>query len=163
MSGHGNKALAVAPGQGLSVENPVGGALTFKVTADQSGGALTAIETVAAPGEGPPLHVHRNEDELIYVLEGTFRVKLADELIDAPAGSLVFIPRGTPHTWQNGGDGPARFFATVMPAAIGFEQFFRRYADLPPHDRGAEAFARLGNETQALDVLGPPLAQSDPL
>ena len=42
------------------------------------GGALTAIEATAAPGEGPPLHVHRDLDELIYTLEGTYRVKLGN-------------------------------------------------------------------------------------
>src|SRR3954462_9422941 len=155
--------VAVARGEGLSVENPAGGNITFKLVADESGGALTVIEATAAPGEGPPLHMHAAQDEVIYTLAGQFRIKLADELIDAPAGSFVFIPRGTPHTWQNIGDAPARFFATLMPAARGFEEFFTRYAALPPQERGLEAFARLSRETQAMEVLGPPLAQSDPI
>ena len=155
--------LALGPGEGLAVRNPVGGILTFKVTADQSGGAVTAIDTVAAPGEGPPLHVHRDEDEIVYAVDGMLRLKLADDLIQAPAGSFVFIPKGTPHTWQNVGDAPARFFVVVMPAARAFERFFLTYAELPEHERGAEAFARLADETQALEVLGPPLAQSDPI
>jgi quercetin dioxygenase-like cupin family protein len=116
--------LALGPGEGLAVRNPVGGILTFKVTADQSGGAVTAIDTVAAPGEGPPLHVHRDEDEIVYAVDGMLRLKLADA--------------------------PARFFVAVMPAPTA-------------HERGAEAFARLANETQALEILGPPLAQSDPI
>jgi hypothetical protein len=102
----------------------------------------SAIEPLAlGPGEGAPLHVHRYEDEIIY----------------------AFIPKGTPHTWQNVGDAPARFFVAVMPAATAFERFVLTYAELPEHERGAEAFARLANETQALEVLGPPLAQSDPV
>jgi hypothetical protein len=129
--------LALGPGEGLAVRNPVGGILTFKVTADQSGGAVTALDTVAAPGEGPPLHVHRDEDEIVYAVDGMLRLKLADE--------------------------PARFFVAVMPAATAFERFFLTYAELPEHERGAEAFARLADETQALEVLGPPLAQSDPI
>jgi quercetin dioxygenase-like cupin family protein len=154
--------FVLAPGGGLSVENPVGGILTFKVMADASGGALTALETIAAPGEGPPLHVHRDEDETIYILEGRFRVKLADELVDSSPGSFVFIPRGTPHTWKNVTDTPARFFATIVPAALGFERFFVLYSELSPHERGAEAFARLAQETQAFEVLGPPLGDSAP-
>lgn len=156
------RPFAVPPGEGLAVDNPVGGVLTFKATSDQSGGELTAIDTVAAPGEGPPLHVHSDEDEFIYILEGTFRVKLGDELTEAAPGSFVFIPRGTPHTWQNVGDAPARFFAGVMPAAIAFEEFFARYAQLPAEERGTEAFGRLAAETKAFEVLGPPLAQSEP-
>lgn len=152
----------VAAGQGLAVENPVGGVMTFKATAGETDGALTAIETIAARGEGPPLHVH-DEDELIYTLEGSFRVRLGDTIQPADAGSFVFIPGGTPHTWQNVGEQPARFFAAIMPAATAFEEFFRRYAELPVDERGVDAFARLAAQTKAFEVLGPPLAVSDPL
>src|SRR5262245_1912306 len=154
--------LILAPGEGRSVENPVGGILTFKITGEESDGALTAIETVAAPGEGPPLHVH-DEDEVIYTLEGTFRVKLADTTHEAAPQSFIFIPRGTPHTWQNVGNEPARFFATVMPATTAFEQFFTRYAQLPAEERGVDAFERLAAATKAFRVLGAPLADSDPM
>jgi quercetin dioxygenase-like cupin family protein len=157
-----DRAFAVAPGGGLSVENPTGDVTIFKALSGDTGGALTAVEGVSAPGEGPPLHVHRDQDELIFTLEGRYRVRLGDQLHDAPAGSFVFIPRGTPHTWQNIGDGRARFFAALMPASPGFEQFFVRYAELPPHERGVAAFARLAGETRAMEVLGPPLAQSHP-
>jgi quercetin dioxygenase-like cupin family protein len=156
------RQLVLAPTEGRSVENPVGGILTFKTTSDQSGGSVTALETIAAPGEGPPLHVH-DEDELIYTLEGSFRIKLGDTLCALPPRSFVFIPRGTPHAWQNIGTEPASFFATVMPAAVAFEEFFTRYAQLPLTDRGLEAFTRLAAETKAFQVVGPPLAESDPL
>jgi quercetin dioxygenase-like cupin family protein len=123
-----------------------------------TGGALTAVRGEAAPGEGPPLHVHPDQDELIYTLEGRYRVQLGDSQFDAPPGSFVFIPRGTWHTWQNVGNGPARFFAALYPAAPQFEQFFVRYAELPPHERTAAAFARMADETQGMEVVGPPLA-----
>ena len=156
------RGLLLAPGEGLSVENPVGGILTFKITSDESDGALTAIETFVVRQEGPPLHVH-DQDEVIYILAGSLRVKLGESLRGAPAGSFVFIPRGTPHTWQNVGAEPLRFFATIMPAATAFEEFFKRYAQLPAEERGVEAFARLAAETKAFEVVGPPLAESDPL
>ena len=156
------RPFTLADGEGASVENPVGGVTTFKATSDQSGGGLTAIEGVSAPGEGPPLHVHREQDEFIYTLDGTFRVRLGDELIEAFPGSFVFIPRNTPHTWQNIGDGRACFLAALFPASVDFEEFFRRYAELPAEERGVEAFSRLSAETRAMEVLGPPLAQSHP-
>jgi quercetin dioxygenase-like cupin family protein len=154
--------FAFAPGEGFAVENPTGAVTTFKATADACGGALTAIEGAAAPGEGPPLHVHRSQDELIYTLEGTVRVKLGDQLFDAPVGSFIFIPRGTAHTWQNIGDTTARLFATLMPAAPEFEQFFMRFAELPLDERSVAAFARLAEETHAMEVVGPPLGPSQP-
>src|SRR6187401_2365352 len=156
------RGLLLAPGEGLSVENPVGGILTFKITSDESDGALTAIETFVVRQEAPPLHVH-DQDEVIYILAGSLRVKLGESLRGAPAGSFVFIPRGTPHTWQNVGAEPLRFFATIMPAATAFEEFFKRYAQLPAEERDVEAFARLAAETKAFEVVGPPLAESDPL
>ena len=161
-SQHAMRAFALPPGEGTSVENPAGGVTTFKAVSDQSGGGVTVIEGVSAPGEGPPLHVHPDQDEFIYMLYGTIRVRLGDDLIEAPTGTFVFIPRNTPHTWQNIGDRPARFVATLIPASVEFEEFFLRYADLPPEARGIEAFTRLATETRALEVVGPPLAQSDP-
>jgi quercetin dioxygenase-like cupin family protein len=154
------KPFAHGPGGGMSVENPVGGILTFKAMSDETGGVLTAIETIAAAGEGPPLHVHNENDETIHTLEGQFRIKVGDRMIDAPAGSFVFIPRGTPHTWQNVGGAAARFLAAVIPADPKFEEFFVRYAQLPAHERVPEAFARLASQTRAFDVLGPPLADA---
>jgi quercetin dioxygenase-like cupin family protein len=156
------REVILAPGEGLSFENPTGGTVTFKLTSHESGGALTAIEGTAEPYEGPPLHVH-DQDEVIYTLDGTYRVKLGDTLREVPPRSVVFIPRGTPHTWQNIGAELARFFVTLMPATTQFEQFFRRYAQLPADERGVEAFARLAAETEAFRVVGPPLSQSDPL
>jgi quercetin dioxygenase-like cupin family protein len=142
------------------VENPVGGLLTFVLTGDESAGVVTAVETVAAPGEGPPLHVH-DQDELIYLLEGQLRVRLEDDLHDAEAGSLVFIPRDVRHTWQNIGETEARFIVTLTPAAPEFERFFVRFGDLPASERGPDAFARLARETNAFEVVGPPLSLSD--
>jgi quercetin dioxygenase-like cupin family protein len=157
------RPFALAPSDGKRVENPTGGVTTFKAVGHQSGGGLTVIEGVSAPGEGPPLHVHREQDEFIYTLEGTFRVRLGDDLIEALPGSFVFIPRNTSHTWQNIGDGLARFVATLTPASIEFEEFFLRYANLPPGERDDEAFGRLAAEMGAMEVSGPPLAQSHPL
>ena len=154
--------LMLPPGDGLSVENPMGGLLTFKITSEESDGVLTAIETFVVQQEGPPLHVH-DQDELIYILAGSLRMKLGDTVREAPAGSFIFIPRGTAHTWQNVGAEPLRFFATIMPAATAFEEFFKQYAQLPVEERGVAAFARLAAETGAFEVVGPPLAESDPL
>ena len=145
---------------GKARRNPTAGVTTFKVTGDQSAGGLTAIDAVSAPGEGPPLHLHKEQDEFIYTLEGAYQVKLGDDLIEAPPGSFVFIPRNTPHTWQNVGEGPARFVAALVPASVEFEEFFLRYSELSPEERGIEAFSRLAAETRAMEVLGPPLEQS---
>ena len=155
----GPRAFVVAPGDGQTVDNPVGGPLTFKVRGDQTDGTLTAFESIAAPGEGPPLHLHAGEDELIYVLEGRLRVRLEEAIHDAPAGSVALIPRGVPHAWQNAGEDPARILVLFTPAATGMERFFERSAELADDLRSADSFANFAGDA-GMTVLGPPLGQS---
>jgi mannose-6-phosphate isomerase-like protein (cupin superfamily) len=64
-----------------------------------------------------PLHVHHRDDEAWYILEGTLRVQVGDKEVEASAGSGVFVPRGTPHTYWNPGPGPTRYLL-IMTANI---------------------------------------------
>ena len=140
------------PGEGGAVDNPLGGQVVFKVRGDQSNGTFTAFETVVGPGDGPPLHMHANEDETLYVLEGQVRFKLGDDLQTGPVGSFVFVGRGTPHTFQNVGEAPARMLIHFSPS--GMERFFDGFAALEAPDSGV--FARIGAEV-GMSVVGPPL------
>jgi quercetin dioxygenase-like cupin family protein len=151
--------FALKPGAGTAVRNPVGGQLVFKLRGEQSNGAMTVIETVAAPGEGPPLHFHQLQDEWLYVLKGELRFRLGDDVLPAPAGSFAFIPRGVAHTWQNVGREPAVLLALSAPS--GLERFFERYAELPEQAANDDRFRALAPE-EGMTVLGPPLAQSHP-
>jgi quercetin dioxygenase-like cupin family protein len=157
---HDGGSLSVRPGEGETIEGPVGGPLTFKARGEHTGGALTVLENTVAPLEGPPLHAHANEDEAWYVLEGTLRFKLDGELSDAPAGTFVFVPRGVPHCFQNIGEAPARIMVLFTPA--GMERFFDRFARLPEGASIPDAFQEIGGEV-GMQVLGPPLAVSDPV
>jgi quercetin dioxygenase-like cupin family protein len=150
--------IAVGPGDGERVRSPIGGDVTFVVTGDQSNGALTVLDVVVPPGEGPPLHVHNREDETAYILEGEFRWKLGAEMSVTPAGSFVFIPRGLAHAFQCIGSQPGRMLITFAPA--GMEGFFERLSSLTAFD--LEAF-RDAAAQHGMDVVGPLLAESDPL
>jgi quercetin dioxygenase-like cupin family protein len=153
------RGIIMAPGDGQTVANPAGGGLTYKARSAQTGGALTAWESTAAPGEGPPLHLHANEDEFMYVLEGRLRFIVDETEHIGPAGSFVFIPRGIPHTWQNMGDGHARILFVFTPGSPGMERFVERSAAIPQDTRMADAFETLSSEA-GMNVLGPPLARS---
>ena len=146
--------------EGETIQGPAGGPLTFKVRGAQTGGALTALENVVAPGDGPPLHTHEREGESWYVLEGSLRFKLGSDIRSASAGAFVFVPAGTPHCFQNVGDTPARILVLFAPA--GMEAFFDRFAEIPPGGLDPGLFAALGRDV-GMEVLGPPLAVSDPL
>ena len=104
------------------------------------------------------LHVYTREDETVYVLEGEFRWKLGDELSVTGPGSFVFIPRGVSHTWQVIGEGDGRMLVTFFPA--GMEGFFDRLSSMTEFD--LDTFSAAAAE-HGMEVVGPPLAQSDPL
>jgi quercetin dioxygenase-like cupin family protein len=150
--------VSVGPGEGSTIEGPVGGPMTYKLRPEQSGGRQTAFEMRIAPGDGPPLHEHAKEDETFFVIEGRLRFKLGDEIGEAPEGSFVFVPRKTRHCFQNVGAEMARILVIFTPS--GMEGFFDRFAELEEAD--PEAFARLGRDV-GMDIIGPPLAQSHPL
>jgi len=142
------------------VQGPAGGPLTFKARGEDTGGVLTALENVVAPGDGPPLHRHRDEAETWYVLEGELRFLLGEELSTTAAGSFVFVPPRTPHCFQNVGTVPARLLIVFTPS--GMERFFDAFAALPSGADLAGAFHEIGSEV-GMEVLGPPLARSHPL
>jgi mannose-6-phosphate isomerase-like protein (cupin superfamily) len=79
------------------------------------GGDFVVAEWKDAGGPpGPPrwiapLHLHRNDDEAWYVLEGTLCVRVGKDIVEAHAGSAVLVPRGTPHTYWNPGRGLLRY------------------------------------------------------
>lgn len=66
--------------------------------------------------QGPPLHVHHEEDEDGVVLAGTLGVQLGDRQLTVAAGQRAQLPRGVPHRWWNAGDEPLAFEGRVSPA-----------------------------------------------
>jgi uncharacterized cupin superfamily protein len=64
-----------------------------------------------------PPHLHHADDEAWYVLDGVLRVRVGHDEIEARAGSGVFVPRGTVHTYWNPGPGPVRYLL-IMTANI---------------------------------------------
>jgi quercetin dioxygenase-like cupin family protein len=150
-------AFLVPADGGDRIENPLGGEIVFKVRGAQAGDALTVFEAANDSTQGPPLHVHATLDEVIYVIDGTIRVRLEDRVEQAAAGACVFIPRGTPHTWAVTSEGSARMLVVIAPA--GLEQFF----DTTARSGGAKAeepFSRFGGDD--LTVVGAPLAVTHP-
>jgi quercetin dioxygenase-like cupin family protein len=152
----GARPLVRRPGEGQLVSAPAG-QLRYKARGAETGGAVTVLESVVAPGDGPPRHVHLNDDEFIYVLDGRLRVRLEEAVHEAPAGSFMFFPKGVTHTWRNAGDSEARLLVVFAPAAPGMERFFERSSELADETRPSDAFKRFASDA-GMTVLGPPLA-----
>ena len=157
MSGE-RSAVALGPGEGEKLPNMVSDEVTFLVRGEQTGGALIALISLVPPGAGPPLHVHTRDEETIYMLDDGVRWKLGEVVKSTPAGSFVFVPRGLAHCFQNIGDRHARILLTFAPA--GMEGFFDRLSEFTEFD--PDAFRRAAAE-HGMEVVGPPLAESDPV
>ncbi len=79
-----------------------------------------------------PLHLHRNDDEAWYVLEGTLCVRLGKEVVEARAGSAVFAPRGTVHTYWNPGPGLVRYLLVMTSNIYSLIQDIHAMKDRSP-------------------------------
>ena len=95
---------------------------TFLVTGEESGGSYFAMEALVPTGGGPPPHIHRNEDETFYLLEGQITFRLGDDSVVARPGDFVNVPRGAVHCFRNDSSELARMVLTFTPAGI--EKFF---------------------------------------
>ncbi|HVE74958.1 MAG TPA: cupin domain-containing protein, partial [Mycobacteriales bacterium] len=71
-----------------------------------------------ARSSGPGLHVHTREDEAVFVTAGVLTVRVGDSTFEAGAGTLVWLPRGEPHTFANLGAEPVEAFGAITPAGL---------------------------------------------
>ena len=107
--------------------------------AASTGGALGVMEEVP-PLADTPLHVHTNEDELFYALEGEHVIQVGDEDHRIGPGETAFGPRGVPHAQRRVVPAAGRILIAVTPG--GFEGFFRELADADRAGRlGPDAYA----------------------
>ncbi len=95
---------------------PVADALWFgntrvaiRLTSAAGQDGICVIEHQAPFGDSPPLHVHRNEDEVFHVLEGSLRFRVDDRELTAGAGETVVAPKAVPHTYRIESAKGARF------------------------------------------------------
>ena len=109
----------------------------------ESGGGFSLVEHPIKPRHlCAPLHRHRHEDEYSYVLEGRMGAQLADEVVYAEPGDLVFKPRGQWHTFWNAGNDLCRILEIISPG--GFEHYFAELGAATP--RSDDIAARYGLE-----------------
>jgi len=94
-----------------------------KVSTKDTDGDLYIYESTRVKKGGPALHVHHDQDEIWYVLEGEFLIKVGDQLYQVKAGDTVFGPRGIPHAFAKTSEGNARLLMTFQPAGK-MEEFF---------------------------------------
>ncbi|NVZ53849.1 cupin domain-containing protein [Pseudomonas sp. B6002] len=108
------RPLVVTPEDGLPV-HPFGLDMRILLSTEASGGATSVIIASHNPGEGPPPHLHHSQEEFIFVVEGTYHVRVNGVEQTVGAGTLLFIPRGTVHSFKNIGSTVARMLDWTLP------------------------------------------------
>jgi quercetin dioxygenase-like cupin family protein len=112
------KPYVLGPGEGRTYSWN-GWPFTVKAGGAETSGGLAFMEFVTRKGEEPPIHVHENEDEVFYVLEGSLRFTCGDEVLDAAEHSFVFLPRNIPHGYTITTDEVVRMLVLTTPSGFG--------------------------------------------
>jgi DNA-binding transcriptional MerR regulator len=127
-----------------------------KLSGRDTGGSLSVFEFTGT--HGGPRHLHREQDEWVYIVTGSFDFEVGDRKFRAGAGESVFLPRNVAHVWIAATGQPGRTILVYQPAGR-MEEFFRevgRFDDPPIHEALAfEDFCRLFQE-HGLELVGPP-------
>ena len=129
--------------------------IRYLIDGTVTGAGMGAFEmTVPVGARVPPPHSHRDNEEMVYVLEGVLRYRVDDETRDLKPGERMYTPRGSVHGFSNPHDKPARALIILTPD-IG-ARYFREVADIANAPSGlnpaklAEVMTRYGL------VLAPP-------
>jgi quercetin dioxygenase-like cupin family protein len=136
--------------------------VAVRLGGSETGGRYALVEVAGPPGDQPPLHLHREDDEIFHVLEGEMTLHQAGE---APrklgAGETAFASRGVPHTYVVDSDEPARWLVLSAPARFdALVEEFAEPAERPelPTPSAPPDFARLVEicARYGVEILGPP-------
>jgi uncharacterized cupin superfamily protein len=107
-------ASIYGPGEGIRTIDLMGTTVTSKADGAATGGAFVVAETVLAPGGfEPPLHLHREMTESLYILSGRLDVRVGDERKTVGSGTFVNIPAGVAHTMSVAGEEPVRMLMVL--------------------------------------------------
>jgi len=134
------------------------GTSTFKVSSRDCRGDFFAMEHKHTRKGGPPRHLHHNEDEWFYVVEGTYLVEIGTTMNTLHAGDSVLGPRGISHAFAFIGENSGRLLITYAPAGRMEEYFDSRAKDLGGRTAYVNDAAKMA--AFGMELLGPPITTS---
>ena len=135
------KGLVIPPGGGSILSMAPGRSAALKLLAGDTGDRIMAFEETAPAGTETTFHLHRDSDEVAYVLSGEITFKIGDEVTVGGPGTCAFLPRGVPHAWKNTGTETARVLFLYTPADAG--GFFEEQLAGRPGRAGRSSVRRL--------------------
>src|SRR5262244_2247031 len=98
------------------------------LTTEATGGAISVLMAWHKPGEGPPDHVHFGQEEIFFIVEGTYEVTVGDKTAAVGPGAVVFIPRNVVHRFKNVGDTTGCMLDWTLPG--GQDHYFKAISKL---------------------------------
>jgi mannose-6-phosphate isomerase-like protein (cupin superfamily) len=149
-----HKVLAV--GEGLRLQSGPGRDLIFKVTGEDTGGALDYFIVQVAPHGGPPLHVHHNQEETIQVLKGRYKIRIGDEIFYCQEGGFAYLPSRVPHAFLNLTNEPGEVVVVYTPG--GGHKFYEELGPISRSTNPDRAVIAALFEKYGMTLLGPPLS-----
>lgn len=153
--------MAIQRSHSRATEEPIhipaiGLHLTVRLDPVTTGGQYCFIDTINAPGFGPPRHRH-TEAEVFRVMEGRYLYEVDGEQFYAEEGDVVTIPGGAAHAFINVTDKPARQYILIAPG-LDAQAFFTELAGVMRDGRpDTDALNAFGRKWQ-VEFLGPPLS-----
>ena len=98
------------------------------LSTEAAGGAISVLMGWHKPGEGPPDHVHFKQEEMFFIVEGTYEMTVGGQTSTAGPGTIVFIPRNTVHRFKNVGDTTGCMLDWTLPG--GQDHYFKAISEL---------------------------------
>ncbi len=144
--------VRIAAGEDLLGERRGLGINTIDYKVSTPDGSLFVVEITCHVKGGPGRHIHYEQEEWFYALEGEFDIEVGQERFRLHPGDSLLAPRKVPHVWAYIGSTQGRLLAVFTPAGQ-MEAFFREttkaYA-LPPQDPAVF-------RAHGMELVGPPL------
>ena len=126
----------------------------MKISGSDTDGALAIFEqTSLSQGKGTPLHIHHSQDEIFYVIEGSYKFQVGNDKFDLTTGDTVFLPRKVAHAWTQVSEKGK--MTVIMQPAGKLENFFVTMAALD-HEPSQQEIAKIFSDNE-MQVVGPPL------
>jgi quercetin dioxygenase-like cupin family protein len=113
------QGIVVQPGQGPVLNFTPGRSIVLKLLGGATGDSIMLFEETVPPETKSTFHLHRDSDEVAYVLSGEVTFKIGDEITVGGPGTCAFMPRGVPHAWKSTGAETGRVLFLYTPATAG--------------------------------------------
>jgi quercetin dioxygenase-like cupin family protein len=114
------RGFVVPAGGGKHFDSPTPGrSFALKLLGRETGDSIMMFEETLPAGAASLHHLHRDSDEVAWVLAGEFSFKIGDEVAVGGPGTCAFMPRTVPHAWKNTGSEAGRVLFLYTPAAAG--------------------------------------------